>query len=204
MVQEAMEIKRQKMKNGSDSDEEDDDGEEDVDSGTMLKVDGGAPPGGGDASTMKFNTDMSSGTMIQHGDDTIDGMGTMVINDDEDDSSGTMQRFDTGPTPNNSSGNRPAFMDYFDNAGSEGRSNSGSGSKREGLPPEEAWKFGKNLTEMDFNYLKNLSVSELQARLQALDPLMEREIEELRKRYNEKRQPILDAIDAKKRRQQNF
>jgi len=37
-----------------------------------------------------------------------------------------------------------------------------------------------------------------------LDSEMEREIEELRKRYQTKRQPILDAIDVKKKRQQNF
>lgn len=52
--------------------------------------------------------------------------------------------------------------------------------------------------------LKNLSLEELQMRLKALDPMMEREIEELRQRYTAKRQPILDAMDAKKRRQQNF
>eukprot|EP00075_Anas_platyrhynchos_P016787 XP_027306040.1 serine/threonine-protein kinase 3 [Anas platyrhynchos] len=54
------------------------------------------------------------------------------------------------------------------------------------------------------NPLKNLSLEELQMRLKALDPMMEREIEELRQRYTAKRQPILDAMDAKKRRQQNF
>ncbi|XP_038935794.1 serine/threonine-protein kinase 3 isoform X5 [Rattus norvegicus] len=52
--------------------------------------------------------------------------------------------------------------------------------------------------------LKNLSLEELQMRLKALDPMMEREIEELHQRYSAKRQPILDAMDAKKRRQQNF
>lgn len=52
--------------------------------------------------------------------------------------------------------------------------------------------------------LKNLDFEELQLRLSALDPMMEREIEELRQRYTAKRQPILDAMDAKKRRQQNF
>uniref|UniRef100_A0A8C4N8K1 non-specific serine/threonine protein kinase n=1 Tax=Eptatretus burgeri TaxID=7764 RepID=A0A8C4N8K1_EPTBU len=52
--------------------------------------------------------------------------------------------------------------------------------------------------------LKSLSYDELQMRLAALDPLMEREIEELRQRYQAKRQPILDAIDTKKRRLQNF
>ncbi|RMC15106.1 hypothetical protein DUI87_07287 [Hirundo rustica rustica] len=55
-----------------------------------------------------------------------------------------------------------------------------------------------------FVLLKNLSLEELQMRLKALDPMMEREIEELRQRYTAKRQPILDAMDAKKRRQQNF
>ena len=50
----------------------------------------------------------------------------------------------------------------------------------------------------------NLTYEELQQRMAALDPEMEREIEDLRKRYQAKRQPILDAIDAKKKRQQNF
>ncbi len=41
--------------------------------------------------------------------------------------------------------------------------------------------------------------------MNTLDTEMEREIEELRKRYETKRQPILDAIDMKrKRQQQNF
>uniref|UniRef100_A0ACB8F5U9 Uncharacterized protein n=1 Tax=Sphaerodactylus townsendi TaxID=933632 RepID=A0ACB8F5U9_9SAUR len=52
--------------------------------------------------------------------------------------------------------------------------------------------------------LRNWTVEELQRRLGALDPMMEQEIEEVRQRYQSKRQPILDAIEAKKRRQQNF
>lgn len=52
--------------------------------------------------------------------------------------------------------------------------------------------------------LKTWSVDELQRRLSALDPMMEQEIEEIRQKYQSKRQPILDAIEAKKRRQQNF
>jgi len=52
--------------------------------------------------------------------------------------------------------------------------------------------------------LHNLSFEDLQMRMSALDPEMEQEIEELRKRYQAKRQPILDAIDVKKKRQQNF
>lgn len=47
-------------------------------------------------------------------------------------------------------------------------------------------------------------MEELRLRLSSLDPQMEQEIEEIRQCYQAKRQPILDAIEAKKRRQQNF
>ena len=49
--------------------------------------------------------------------------------------------------------------------------------------------------------LKFLSFDELQKRMSTLDSEMEREIEELRKRYETKRQPILEAIDRKRKRQ---
>lgn len=52
--------------------------------------------------------------------------------------------------------------------------------------------------------LHSLDYKELEQRLADLDPEMEREIEELRARYQAKRQPILEAIDAKKKRQPNF
>jgi len=52
--------------------------------------------------------------------------------------------------------------------------------------------------------IHTLSYEELQQRIAGLDPEMEREIEELRKRYQAKRQPIIDAIDAKKRRLQKY
>ena len=52
--------------------------------------------------------------------------------------------------------------------------------------------------------LNSLTYEELQERMQLIDPEMEREIEELNKRYEAKRAPILQAIEAKKRRQQNF
>ena len=55
-----------------------------------------------------------------------------------------------------------------------------------------------------FFQLRNLAYEDLEMRLSDLDPEMEREIDELRARYQAKRQPILEAIDAKKKRQQNF
>lgn len=51
--------------------------------------------------------------------------------------------------------------------------------------------------------MRSWSVEELRRRLASLDPQMEQEIEEIRQRYQAKRQPILDAIEAKKRRQKN-
>lgn len=58
--------------------------------------------------------------------------------------------------------------------------------------------------EGDFDYLKYLSYEELGQRMSSLDSDMEREIEDLRRRYHAKRQPILDAMDTKKKRQQDF
>ncbi|CAN8000136.1 unnamed protein product [Ixodes hexagonus] len=58
--------------------------------------------------------------------------------------------------------------------------------------------------EGDFDFLKYLSFEELGQRMSSLDGEMEREIEDLRRRYQAKRQPILDAMDSKKKRQQNF
>lgn len=52
--------------------------------------------------------------------------------------------------------------------------------------------------------LRSLPCEELQSRMQSLDMEMEKEIEGIRARYQAKRQPILDAMEAKKRRQQNF
>ncbi|XP_025412808.1 serine/threonine-protein kinase 3 [Sipha flava] len=60
------------------------------------------------------------------------------------------------------------------------------------------------IVEGDFEFLKFLSFDDLQQRMSNLDSEMEREIDELRCRYQTKRQPILDAMDQKRKRQQNF
>ncbi|XP_023230203.1 serine/threonine-protein kinase 3-like isoform X2 [Centruroides sculpturatus] len=65
-------------------------------------------------------------------------------------------------------------------------------------------KFQRSFVDGDFSFLMFLSYDELQERMANLDSEMEKEIEELRHRYQAKRQPILDAMDAKKKRQQNF
>lgn len=60
------------------------------------------------------------------------------------------------------------------------------------------------MLEGDFEFLRYLTVDELKVRMKNLDMDMENEIEELRRRYAAKRQPILDAIDTKRTRQQNY
>ena len=52
--------------------------------------------------------------------------------------------------------------------------------------------------------LKYLSYDDLSSRMANLDQDMEREIDDLRRRYHAKRQPILDAMDQKRKRQQKF
>ncbi|XP_071442093.1 serine/threonine-protein kinase 3 [Hetaerina americana] len=65
-------------------------------------------------------------------------------------------------------------------------------------------KFQRAFADGDFEFLKFLSYEDLQQRMANLDSEMEREIDELRRRYQTKRQPILDAMDQKRKRQQNF
>ncbi|KAL3246026.1 hypothetical protein MRX96_057998 [Rhipicephalus microplus] len=62
----------------------------------------------------------------------------------------------------------------------------------------------RGFMEGDFDYLKYLSYEELGHRMSSLDSEMEREIEDLRRRYHAKRQPILDAMDAKKSDSKTF
>ena len=60
------------------------------------------------------------------------------------------------------------------------------------------------LLDGDFEALRYSNLEDLKYRMANLDSEMEKEIEELRRRYASKRQPILDAIDSKRKRQQNF
>jgi len=72
------------------------------------------------------------------------------------------------------------------------------------MPADNPVKMQRPFMDGDFEFLKFLSHEELQQRMSLLDSEMEREIYELRRRYQAKRQPIIDAIDQKKKRQQNF
>uniref|UniRef100_A0A2D4K6P8 Uncharacterized protein n=1 Tax=Micrurus paraensis TaxID=1970185 RepID=A0A2D4K6P8_9SAUR len=204
LITEAMEIKTKKHEEQQrELEEEDENSDEDeLDSHTMVKTTSDT------AGTMRATSTMSDSaqTMIEHNSTMLESdLGTMVINsddDDEEDEDGTMKRNATSPQAQ-----RPSFMDYFDKQDSKNKAHENCNQNI-----HESYHIAKNVfpdnwkvpQDGDFDFLKNLSLEELQMRLKALDPMMEREIEELRQRYTAKRQPILDAMDAKKRRQQNF
>ncbi|TSK31499.1 Serine/threonine-protein kinase 3 [Bagarius yarrelli] len=195
LITEAMEMKaKRQQEQQRELEEEDDNSEEEVevDSHTMVKS------GSESAGTMRATGTMSDGaqTMIEHGSTMLESdLGTMVINSDDEDEEedvGSMRR-----NPTATQGPRPSFMDYFDKQDSN--------KAQESYNHNQQDPYHMPKTAFPDNWkLKNLEFEELQMRLSALDPMMEREIEELRQRYTAKRQPILDAMDAKKRRQQNF
>ncbi|KAJ3609533.1 hypothetical protein NHX12_024053 [Muraenolepis orangiensis] len=191
LITEAMEMKaKRQQEQQRELEEEDDNSEEEteVDSHTMVKS-GTEGPG-----TMRATGTMSDGaqTMIEHGSTMLE----------------SMRRHPTSQQPM-----RPSFMDYFDKQDSNKAAQQQEKYNHNQPQEQPAYHLqAKNVfpdnwkvpQDGDFDFLKNLEFDELQMRLTALDPMMEREIEELRQRYTAKRQPILDAMDAKKRRQQNF
>ncbi|XP_074656666.1 serine/threonine-protein kinase 4-like isoform X2 [Tubulanus polymorphus] len=232
--------------------ENDDDSDDEVDSGTMVKnedagtmVPSAADSGSTGASLVQMHDDstlLSGGnanTMVELDSE----LGTMVINDtDDEDDESTMKRHDTNEMPI-SSKYRPAYLDHFEKKEKEVQqlqqqqqqqqqqqlpdesgdcipapaapANSAAvpvinttptHSPAAAPPSRQQQHFQRSFIdgEFDFDYLKSLSYDELQIQIASLDPEMEREIEQLRQRYQAKRQPILDAIDVKKKRQQNF
>ncbi|CAH1153567.1 unnamed protein product [Phaedon cochleariae] len=165
-----------------------------------------------------------SGTLVELESE----LGTMVINSDVDDQ--TMKRHDTGSSQG---GNkyRPMFLDHFDKKDAEVKQGNGVSSpitlenqdvtideqqnhkshiqvQVTQVPPpqtpEQKPQYNQSFSDGDFEFLKYLSFEELQQRMNTLDSDMEREIDELRKKYQIKRQPILDAMDTKRKRSQNF
>ncbi|PVD31902.1 hypothetical protein C0Q70_07328 [Pomacea canaliculata] len=203
-------------------------GEEDDTDGTMVKkteqTDGTmkaqseatlVPEGGSD--TLVVNSTTST---LQS------DLGTMVINqeeeEEEEEDDGTMKRHSTATGGKEKY--RPAYLDHFEKKQEEEKARMSSHTQpvpSKPVPPQQPQPqqqhqqpppkqvtpphhFQRSFIEGDFAFLHSLDYKELEQRLADLDPEMEREIEELRARYQAKRQPILEAIDAKKKRQPNF
>ncbi|XP_026520818.1 serine/threonine-protein kinase 4 isoform X2 [Notechis scutatus] len=163
--------------------------EDEIDSRTMVRA------RGQEMGTIRAACGMSEGvnTMIEYNDTLASQLGTMVINA-EDEEDGTMKRRDE-----TMQAVRPSFLDYFEQKEKENWQNNYGRQVSERCSSD--WRVP---LDGDYEFLRNWTVDELQRRLGTLDPMMEQEIEEVRQRYQSKRQPILDAIEAKKRRQQNF
>ncbi|KAK6479580.1 serine/threonine-protein kinase 4-like [Huso huso] len=192
-------IKQDAQLREQDQDDEENSDEEEVDSGTMVRASSGSS---GKSDTMRAAGTLSEGshTMIQHDGTMESRMGTMVINteeqEEEEEEAGTMKRRDETMQPV-----KPSFLEYFEQKEKEIQANSHSNKSDRSNSSSEGWKVPP---EGDFENMRSWTVEDLQTRLTSLDPMMEQEIEEIRQRYQAKRQPILDAIDAKKRRQKNF
>ncbi|XP_075165560.1 serine/threonine-protein kinase hippo [Haematobia irritans] len=71
-------------------------------------------------------------------------------------------------------------------------------------PPHHLHTQSHSYVDGEFEFLKFLTFDDLNQRLNNIDSEMEKEIEELNKKYNAKRQPIVDAMNAKRKRQQNI
>ncbi|XP_056129606.1 serine/threonine-protein kinase 4-like [Lampris incognitus] len=202
LVTDAMEIKlkRQEEAEQREQDAEDDDNsdEDEVDQSTMVRS------ATGDSGTIRAvgspagSLSSTAHTMIEHEDTgtMVSQLGTMVINSDEEDEeeAGTMKRRDETMQPA-----KPSFLEYFEQKEKEANNRNDGISGGENKADNR-----KHPAEGDLEVMRTWTVEELRLRLASLDPQMEQEIEEIRQRYQSKRQPILDAIEAKKRRQQNF
>ncbi|XP_066522233.1 serine/threonine-protein kinase 4-like isoform X5 [Hoplias malabaricus] len=189
LITDAMEQKLKKQEaqqREQDAEDEDNSDDDEVDQGTMVRA------GASDMGTVRAAGSLgsSSGTMIEHDGTMESQLGTMVINsdDEEEENAGTMKLAECAETMQPA---KPSFLEYFEQKEKEASKNSDGDNRK--LP-----------AEADMEVMRSWTVEELRRRLASLDPQMEQEIEEIHQRYQAKRQPILDAIEAKKRRQQNF
>uniref|UniRef100_A0A2K5QPM1 non-specific serine/threonine protein kinase n=1 Tax=Cebus imitator TaxID=2715852 RepID=A0A2K5QPM1_CEBIM len=195
LINEAMDVKLKRQESQQrevDQDDEENSEEDEMDSGTMVRA------VGDETGTVRVASTMTDGanTMIEHDDTLPSQLGTMVINAEDEEEEGTMKRRDETMQPA-----KPSFLEYFEQKEKENQINSFGKSVPGPLQNSSDWKVPQ---DGDYEFLKSWTVEDLQKRLLALDPMMEQEIEEIRQKYQSKRQPILDAIEAKKRRQQNF
>lgn len=181
----------------------------DHDSGTMIDHDSGTMVDHHSGTMIDHDSgtmvDHDSGTMINHGslNDLESNMGTMVINDDDDSGNdGTMKRTDTAKAD----AYKPQYLEHYERQ-EEAKQAKISSPVTPPINPSNAPTVPSNAPmhiAPGNHRLKQLSIDELRERLTSLDPQMEAEIEELRKRYQEKRRPIIEAMEVKRKRTQHF
>ncbi|KAK3576945.1 hypothetical protein CHS0354_017619 [Potamilus streckersoni] len=206
MILEAREIQEEQSLNAFNGEDE---GEDEVEGGTMVRSSDqdGTMKAGSQAGSLVTS---ESGTVVVNSEANTmveSELGTMVINEDSegDEDEGTMKRHSTATGGKEKY--RPSYLDHFEKKEQEQKTRPNPQVSPHPVPPKQVTPphhFQRSLIDGDFEFLRTLAYDDLEARLSDLDPEMEREIDELRARYQAKRQPILDAIDAKKKRQQNF
>ncbi|CAL8354169.1 serine/threonine-protein kinase 4 isoform X1 [Gadus morhua] len=195
LINDAMETKQRRLEEAEqrdqDAEEDDNSDEDEVDVGTMVLA------GSEGSDTIRMGgTGPYPGTQGEQDTGTmVSSLGTMVINSDEEEEEGdgTIKRRGETLQPA-----KPAFLEYFEQKEREANQGGGGDSDNRKLPPDG------DMEVVSQQEMRSWSVEELRARLASLDPKMEQEIEEIHQRYQAKRQPILDAIQAKKRPQHNF
>lgn len=175
----------------------------------------------GDDTLVPGKTISQSGTMVELQSE----LGTMVINEDEDDYK-TLSKDDFANAGENKK-YKPLFLEQFDRTDNENINNDlakhhifpgeASESMQMLYPMESNEAQGGTVSESldaklekirpvdcNFSFLKDLSYDELKERFDLLDAAMEKEIEELQTHYIYKRQPIERAIHNKRDRNRNF
>ncbi|CAL1278873.1 unnamed protein product, partial [Larinioides sclopetarius] len=179
--------------------------DDEVDSHTLLNGSSTLVPNNndmGEQNTLIPQTDSNTLVVCANSDIESD-LGTLVINSDSEDDDSTMKRHDAA-TSNKKENYRPSFLDHFDQKEKEQRNELRLNSVTTPLSHSDTPHPNHFVQNDSYANLKGLSYAELNQRMASLDSEMERDIEELRRRYQAKRQPILDAMGAKKKRQQNF
>ena len=199
-IEDTMAIIQEKGFNPSDSEDDDDDDEGGdtgtmVPTGTMITNDTGTMVASGGGGGSEYDTMISSGTMVLNNEDsgtmvTSQDYGTAVFKDD-----GTMQGFGTAVVSSGDGGGgkgdgtyKPAFMQHI---AKEGAAEVKAAAEKSDAVP--------NVTLDNLSQLKQMDLGQLKRILATLDPKMEKEIEELKKRYDNKRRPILAAIANKEK-----
>ncbi|EYB87439.1 hypothetical protein Y032_0263g604 [Ancylostoma ceylanicum] len=84
-----------------------------------------------------------------------------------------------------------------------GESGSSTNSSMLNTEAEYENRFHKSMADGDYEFLRELSLDELLRRKNNLEAEMDEELRELQRRYQTKRQPILDVIAVKKNRSAN-
>ncbi|KAF6019476.1 hypothetical protein EB796_022218 [Bugula neritina] len=194
MINEARELQLMQQSE-RDNEDEDMEEEDEVDGGTMVhKSSSDTVPAdpGTVADTMIINP-TAEDTMIRNNTALTSlnaDLNTMVINKNDSD--------DNTAKP-------PAFLSHFEKQDAQKRENKAKDTtSKYDMSKENSGEIFSQSLDGNFDSLNTLTYEQLQARLKRIEPEMEREIEELNRRYEAKRAPIIQAIEAKKRRLQNF